>query len=57
MGGGRVHIDKIEVLESNLTRKQIRMACAWAALHQIEREENWQRARAGATLRSIEPWR
>ncbi|MBS1884213.1 MAG: DUF4160 domain-containing protein [Actinobacteria bacterium] len=42
---------------SNLTRKQIRMVCDWAALHQVELEENWQRARAGATFRSIEPWR
>jgi hypothetical protein len=30
---------------------------AWAELHQSELRENWRRARAGETLKSIEPLR
>ena len=41
----RVRIDILEVLSNDLTRKQIAMTRAWAALHQDELEENWRRAR------------
>jgi hypothetical protein len=53
----KVRIDQIEVIESSLTRKQLRMVCEWAAVHQSELEENWRRARDRATLIPIEPWR
>jgi hypothetical protein len=52
----KVRIDKIEVLESTLTRRQIRMVCKWAAAHQPELEKNWLRARTRAKLIPIEPW-
>jgi hypothetical protein len=56
-GKARVRIDQIEVLDSSLTRRQIRMVCEWAAVHQIALEKNWDRARVHATLEPIEPWR
>jgi hypothetical protein len=45
------------VIEGNLTRKQTKMVCQWATLHQSELEKNWQLARESGTLKQIEPWR
>jgi hypothetical protein len=56
-GSAKVRIDTLEVIESNLERRQLRFVLAWAELHQEELSENWNRARAGETLRSIEPLR
>jgi hypothetical protein len=56
-GSAEVRIDTLEVIESNLGRRQLRFVLAWAELHQEELSENWNRARAGETLRSIEPLR
>jgi hypothetical protein len=56
-GSAKVRIDTLEVIESNLGRRQLRFVLAWAELHQEELSENWNRARAGETLRSIEPLR
>jgi len=53
----KVRVDKIEVLQSTLTRRQLTMVCEWAAVHQSELEMNWHRARVHATLEPIEPWR
>jgi hypothetical protein len=53
----RVRIDRIEVLESTLTRSQLKMVCEWAAVHQFALEKNWHRARVHATLEPIEPWK
>jgi Domain of unknown function (DUF4160) len=53
----RVRIDTLEVLSSDLPRKQLAMIRTWAALHQDELEENWQRARNSETLIQIEPLR
>lgn len=44
-------------MDSTLPRRQLRFVLAWAELHQSELAENWQRARAGETLREIEPLR
>jgi hypothetical protein len=52
-----VRIDTLEVIESNLGRRQLRFVLAWAELHQDELSENWKRARAGETLQPIEPLR
>jgi hypothetical protein len=41
----KVRIDRIEVLESTLTRRQLRMLCKLAAAHQPELAKNWLRAR------------
>jgi hypothetical protein len=36
----KIRINPVEVIEDGLTRKQMRMVKAWAALHQPELEEN-----------------
>jgi Domain of unknown function (DUF4160) len=51
----KVRIDNLEVIDSNLGRRQLRFVLAWAELHQEELEENWRRARSGETLQEIEP--
>lgn len=56
-GEAKVRIDNLEVIDSNLPRRQLRFVLAWAELHQEELAENWQRARAGETLKEIEPLR
>jgi hypothetical protein len=45
------------VIDSTLPRRQLRLVLAWAELHQQELQENWRLARAGETLREIEPLR
>ena len=54
-GEAKVRIDEIEVIDSTLPTRQLRLVLAWAELHQAELRENWRRARAGETLRDIEP--
>jgi hypothetical protein len=54
-GEAKIQIDNLEVIDSNLGRRQLRFVLAWAELHQSELEENWRRARAGETLQEIEP--
>ena len=56
-GQAKVRIDTLEVMESNLGRRQLRLVLAWAELHQDELAENWRRARAGETLHQVEPLR
>lgn len=51
----KILIDTLEVLDSNLERRQLRLVLAWAELHQDELRENWRRAHAGEALQSIEP--
>lgn len=53
----KVRIDQIEVIESTLDVRQLRLVLAWAELHREELLENWRLARAGETLREIEPLR
>jgi Domain of unknown function (DUF4160) len=56
-GEAKVQIDTLEVIDSTLGRRQLRFVLAWAELHQDELADNWRRARAGETLREIEPLR
>jgi Domain of unknown function (DUF4160) len=56
-GSAKVRIDSLEMIDSSLPRRQLRLVLAWAELHQDELRENWRRARAGETLTSIEPLR
>jgi hypothetical protein len=56
-GSAKIRIDKVEVIDSSLGRRQLRFVLAWAELHQEELLENWRLARAGETLREIEPLR
>ena len=54
-GTAKVSIDPIEVIDSSLPSRQLRLVLAWAELHQNELLENWRLARSGETLRQIEP--
>ena len=54
-GKAKIRIDNLEVIDNSLARRQLRFVLAWAELHQAELEENWRRARAGETLKEIEP--
>jgi len=54
-GSAKVRIDTLEIIDSDLPRRQLRLVLAWAELHQGELEENWRRARSGGTLFPIEP--
>jgi hypothetical protein len=56
-GAAKVRIDQIEVIDSNLATRHVRLVLAWAELHHDELFENWQRARRGETMREIEPLR
>jgi uncharacterized protein DUF4160 len=53
----KVRIDTLEVIDSNLGRRQLRLVLAWAELHQSELSDNWRSARAGERLQQIEPLR
>lgn len=55
--GAKVRIDTLEVLVSDLPRRELRLMLAWAEMHAAELDENWHRAREGATLQEIEPLR
>jgi hypothetical protein len=56
-GEAKVQSDTLEVIDSTLGRRQLRFVLAWAELHRNELADNWRRARAGETLREIEPLR
>lgn len=56
-GAAKIRIDSLEALDSTLGRRQLRLVLAWAELHQDELLENWRLARAGETLREIDPLR
>ncbi len=53
----KVQIDTLEVLASDLPRRELRLVLAWAEMHAAELGENWRRAREGAKLSEIEPLR
>jgi hypothetical protein len=53
----KVEIETLEVLASELPRRELRLVLAWAEMHAAELGENWRRAREGATLSEIEPLR
>jgi Domain of unknown function (DUF4160) len=54
-GNAKIRIDEVGVIDSNLPERQLRLVLAWAELHQRELLENWRLARAGETLREIDP--
>jgi uncharacterized protein DUF4160 len=54
-GAAKIRVDAVEVIDSTLPRRQLRLVLAWAELHQEDLLENWRLARAGETLRQIEP--
>ena len=56
-GSAKIRIDVIEVMDSSLDVRQLRLVLAWAELHREELLENWHRARVGETLNPIDPLR
>jgi hypothetical protein len=56
-GGAKIRIDVVEVIDSNMNERQLRLVLAWAELHQAELVANWRRARSGETLEEIDPLR
>jgi hypothetical protein len=55
--GGAIHvgINPIRVLEGQLERRAISLVLEWAALHQLELMENWDRMRRDEAPQPIEP--
>jgi hypothetical protein len=50
-----VGIWPIQVLRGSLPRRAQGLVFEWAAIHQAELTDNWQRARAGEALAEIAP--
>ena len=48
-------IETIEVSRGELPRRAHALVVEWTSLHRFELMENWDRARQGLPLRSIEP--
>jgi hypothetical protein len=48
-------IETIEVSRGRLPRRAHALVVEWTTLHRFELMENWDRARQGLPLRSIEP--
>ena len=52
-----VGIDPIHVLRGELSSRAVSMVVEWAALHQRELMDNWQRLRTDEPTRKIQPLR
>ncbi len=50
-----IDIENLSILEGKLTPRILGLVIEWAAIHQIELLENWQRAREQNPLEKIEP--
>jgi len=48
-------IDSIEILAGELPKRQQRMVEAWAELHQLELQQDWERPQGGESPVSIPP--
>ena len=53
----KIRVDTLEVIVSDLPRRELRLVLAWAEMHSDELKDNWRLAREGATLKQIEPLR
>ncbi|WP_374687820.1 DUF4160 domain-containing protein [Promineifilum sp.] len=51
----QVSIDPIAIMNGTMSRRAISMIIEWAALHQHELLENWQRLREEQPVVKIEP--
>ena len=51
----QVGIDPITILNGRLPRRAVSMVVEWAAIHQHELMDNWQRLRAQQTVVRIDP--
>jgi hypothetical protein len=50
-------IDPIEIISGSLPRRQQRLVEAWAELHQMELNGDWERLQAGQLPLPIDPLR
>ena len=50
-----INIENLSILEGKLTPRILGLVIEWAAIHQRELLENWQRAREQNPLEKIEP--
>ena len=50
-----IAIEDLSVLEGSLPPRALRLVREWAALHRVELEQNWRRARAEDPLSEIDP--
>jgi len=50
-------IDPVEIISGSLPRRQQRLVEAWAELHQMELNGDWERLQAGQAPLPIEPLR
>ena len=52
---GIIDINKLELINGNLPPRVLGLVIEWAALHQNELFENWQRAKDQESLKAIAP--
>jgi hypothetical protein len=52
---GIIDINKLELINGNLPPRVLGLVIEWAALHQNELLENWQRAKDQEPLKAIAP--
>lgn len=50
-------IDPVEIISGSLPRRQQRLVEAWAELHQMELNGDWERLQAGQSPLPIDPLR
>lgn len=51
----KVSISSLTIIDGGLPARARRLVAEWTGIHRTELAENWERARAGATLATIEP--
>jgi hypothetical protein len=52
---GLIDINKLELLWGSLPPRVLGLVIEWAALHQQELMENWERAKRQESIKAIEP--
>lgn len=50
-----IAIESLDVLAGSLPDRALRLVREWAALHRLELEANWERARSAQPLERIPP--
>jgi Domain of unknown function (DUF4160) len=50
-----IDINKLELISGHLPPRVLGLVIEWAALHQKELNDNWNRAKGQEQLKSIEP--
>lgn len=50
-----IDIEGLEVLAGRLPPRALRLVVEWAGAHQVERRENWDRARRHEPLEGVDP--